>query len=171
MQVKAGPDPNRRKTMPKIVDRLPAGVCLVLLILVGCAPNIEAPELRVDGVRVGGIGLSGGTVFVRLNLANPNSVDLAASSVTYDIDLRGEDDWLDLTEGTLDETLTLAREDSLELEIPVEFTYRRLGPVFRSLLDHGRVDYRLSGEVALVRPLRTRVPFRREGVVGVTGDG
>lgn len=157
--------------MLRIADQLPAGVCGLLLILVGCAPNVQAPEFRVEGVRVGGIGLSGGTVFVRINLANPNRVDLAASSVAYDIDLRGGDDWLDLTEGTLDETLTLAGEDSLELEIPVEFTYRRLGPAFRSLLDHGSVGYRLSGEVALVRPLRTRVPFRREGVVGVTAGG
>jgi hypothetical protein len=57
--------------------------------------------------------------------------------------------------------------DSAMIEIPVDFNWSAVGTGLRSVIERGRVDYRLAGELAVIRPVRRSVPFRRTGQVDV----
>jgi LEA14-like dessication related protein len=141
-----------------------------LMALNGCIGKVEQPDVWLEGARLASIGLNGAVVNVRLSVFNPNRFALEASGLTYDLDLETPDgEWLDFTEGTLDRRLQVDAGDTVEVVVPVEFSYRGLGDVMRSLLDRGRFEYRVSGSVAVEEPLRRDVRYRHAGTV--TPDG
>lgn len=148
---------------------------LLAALVVGaaaCVPRIEEPEVRLAGVRLGGLGLQGGLVYVRLSVVNPNRFGLKAAGLTYDLDLAdiqdGERRWVDLAEGTFAEKIRVEGNDSTVVEIPVEFRYSGLGSAVRSILATGTFDYRVRGEVSITEPLGTEIPYRHSGTVTLT---
>jgi hypothetical protein len=54
------------------------------------------------------------------------------------------------------------------VEIPVEFRYAGIGTAARALLDSGTFNYRISGTVAVERPIRTDLPYRHSGTASLT---
>jgi LEA14-like dessication related protein len=143
---------------------------LAAALLGGCVPKVEQPQVWVAGARLAALGLNGGTVDVRLSVYNPNRFAFEASGLEYDLDFEGPDEeWLDFTEGRLDRDLEVAAGDTVEVVIPVEFSYRGLGDVVRGLLDRGSFDYRVSGRVALEGPVRREIPYRHSGTVTSSG--
>jgi LEA14-like dessication related protein len=147
-------------------------VLIVLVLgLVGaasaCYPRMTEPEIRLEGARLASLGLSGGVVDVELSVYNPNRFGLRASGLTYDLDLEepGGDGWFDFTEGRVDRDLEVAPGDTASVVIPVEFDYRGLGRVIRSLIERGTFDYRVSGMVALEGPVQRDFRYRHDGTV------
>ena len=140
---------------------------MILALVGGCMPRVEQPEVWLGGANLAALGLSGGTVNVRLGVYNPNSFALQANGLRYDLDFRdpGSDEWLDFTEGMVDRDLRVAAGDTLEVTVPVEFSYSDLGSVLRGLLDRGSFDYRVSGTVALDGPVERDIRFRHNGKV------
>lgn len=137
-----------------------------------CFGNYQQPEVRFEGVRLGGLGLRGGTVYARVHVVNPNSFTLRASELTYDLELSGggEDPaWMRLAEGTFVERIEVAPRDSSLVEIPIEFLYGDLGGALRTIIDRGTVDYRVSGRVRVTDPLDRSIPYRRTGKVSLGG--
>lgn len=156
--------------------RIGLGRALGVAALVGlaaCMPRVEKPEVELIGVRLGGLGLDGGLVYVELNVVNPNGFALVADGLTYDLDMSDPGDdgdrWVDVADGRFDDDFRVGARDTASVEIPVEFRYDGVGGLVRSVLSTGTFDYRLSGEVALDEPLRTGVPYRREGTIAVMG--
>lgn len=146
--------------------------CATLTILAAvwmsaCMPRIQRPEVHLVGIRLGGLGLQGGILYVRLGVVNPNSFALRASGLTYRLELREPGDeterWSELVEGAFDRDVQVAAHDSAVVEIPVEFRYSGIGTALRSLLDSGTFSYRISGEVDVEHPIRTRLPYRHTG--------
>lgn len=137
-----------------------------------CMPKIQRPEVHLAGIRLGGLGLQGGSLYVRLSIVNPNSFALRASGLSYRVELRepGEDgeSWNELAEGVFSRDVQVAAHDSAVVEIPVEFRYSGIGTALRSLLDSGSFNYRVSGEVAVERPIRTSLPYRHTGTASLT---
>lgn len=143
---------------------------LGLGFLTACVPNVEQPEVWVSGARLGSIGLSGGSVDVRLEVYNPNGFAFQASGLTYDLDFQDPDGgWFDFTDGRLERDLAVPAGDTVEVVVPVEFTFSGLGSVVRGLLDRGSFEYRVSGDVALEEPIRRGIPFRHTGTVTPSG--
>ena len=151
-----------------------AGATASILLLIGsaltaCSSVVEEPEVKLDGISVGSIGLEGGTLRVRLNVINPNSFGLQAEGLDYLIEVaeEGENEasWDTLSLGSYDQRITVEADDSAFVEIPVRFRYRDLGTAVRSLLARGNFDYRISGSVQMVEPLRRDFPFRRTGTI------
>lgn len=142
---------------------------VVLLLLPACAAVFEQPEVELAGIRLAGLGISGGTVVVRLNVANPNGYALDASGLTYDVDLqtRDGDDWLNLADGTFQDAVRVEAHDSASVEIPVAFSYGGLGSALRSLMDYGTVRYRIQGRIAVRSPMRREIPYNHAGSVTV----
>lgn len=136
-----------------------------------CLPKVDQPEVWLDGARLSSLGISGGVVDVHLSVYNPNTFELRASGLTYDLDLEeaSGDGWVDFTEGTLDRDLRVQPRDTVDVVVPVEFTYRTLGQAVRSLLERGEFDYRVSGSVALEGPVSRAIRYRHTGTV--TPDG
>lgn len=141
------------------------------VLMAACVPKVEQPEVWVAGARLASLGLSGGVIDVRLSIYNPNRFGLRASGLTYDLDFQAPDDgdWFDFTEGRIEEDLEVAAGDTAVVVVPVEFTYRGLGEVVRGLLDRGTFDYRVSGRVAVERPLQRDISYRHTGTVTPSG--
>ncbi|HEX7048724.1 MAG TPA: LEA type 2 family protein [Longimicrobiales bacterium] len=151
-------------------------VATVMLVCwaAGCVPRVESPEVRVVGVRLGGLGLQGGLVYVQLSVVNPNEFGLEADRLTYDLDLRaagGDDEWVNLTEGAFSEEVRVGARDSAVVEIPVEFSYAGVGAAVRSILARGTFDYRVSGRISVTEPISTEVPYRERGTVALVDGG
>lgn len=149
------------------------GVVLAAAVfaLSGCFASFERPVVRLDGVRVGGLGVRGGTLYARLQVVNPNGFTLRANELTYDLEFAGQraDEWLSFAEGVYEDRIEVGGRDSATVEIPVEFTYRELGEAFRSVLERGTLDYRVRGSVRVTDPIGRTVPYRHEGTVTMSG--
>lgn len=144
---------------------------MLAALAVACVPKVEQPEISVAGARLASLGLSGGVVDVRLSVYNPNRFGLRARGLTYDLDFQSPDgeEWLDFTEGRVDEELEVGAGDTAIVVVPVEFTYRGLGDLARGLLERGTFDYRVSGEVAVQRPIERSIRYRHTGTVTPSG--
>jgi len=143
-------------------------------VAAACMPRIEEPKVRVAGVRLGAIGLEGGLLYVRLSVVNPNDFALEADGLTYDVNLAEQTAegrrWVDVTTGSFEERLRVGANDSTEVEIPVEFTYRGLGGAIRSIIGTGTVDYWVRGTIYLREPISTDIPYDHSGKVTVIGE-
>jgi LEA14-like dessication related protein len=140
--------------------------------LTGCVPRMQQPEVRLHGARLSSLGLTGGVVDVRLSVHNPNRFAVDARALSYDLQIRDPDRdlWVPFTDGRLDDDLRIGAWDTLEVLVPVEFSYRGLGEAMRSLIDRGSFDYRLTGVVELRGPIRRDIPYRHTGRYHPAGE-
>lgn len=149
----------------------------VLLIgLAGCGRGVfRQPAVSLETVRLGGLGLSGGTLLVDLQIINPNRFALNADQLTYALELRDPDEerdtsWIDFASGTHDVPFSVGAGDTAMVQIPIEFSYSGLGSAANSLLRSGTFAYRATGVVDLRTPLGGYdVPFRKRGTVTLMG--
>lgn len=155
-----------------------AGLALLMLVAAwasACMPKVQRPEVSLAGVRVGGLGLNGGMLYVRLNVVNPNSFALKANGFTYRIELRepatdsSKESWAQLADGTFDKEVKVGGKDTATVEIPVEFRYSGIGSAVRSLMNTGTFNYRVSGKVAVESPVTVDLPYKHEGTASLSG--
>ena len=104
----------------------------------------QQPVVRLQDVRVNGVGLTGGNLDVRLSVYNPNGYRLDATRMTYNV-LVG--DSVQFATGSMDSKFTVSGKDSNIVTIPVNFTYSGIGAAGRQLLNTGGVNYRVAGDV------------------------
>jgi LEA14-like dessication related protein len=157
--------------------RTRAGSALIgLLLLSACSSStVRQPEVTLDGVQLGGLGLRGGTLLVNMRVYNPNRFALNANELRYDLaisqDAVGSDtNWVDFASGTYDRSFSVAGRDTAHVQIPVEFSYSGFGSAASSILRSGTFTYRANGEVDVRTPLGTfAVPFNRRGTVTMAG--
>lgn len=145
---------------------------VVTLALGACIHGFKRPEVRLAGLRLGGIGLRGGLVYTQLEVVNPNSFELRADKVRYKLQLKDPQDpskLLPLAEGTFDQDVRVPAHSTTTVEIPVEFGMGSAGAAVQSVLNRGTLSYRVTGDVEVTRPVDTTVPFRHEGVVSLAG--
>lgn len=148
-------------------------VLLALAMLAGaCASVFRQPEVRLEDLRIGGIGLRGGTVYARVHVTNPNSFDLETAQLTYDLqvpDTGGSNTWVSFAQGTVEENVRVRGGGSTIIEVPIQFRYEDMGGAVRSILDTGTFNYRVSGNVRLKEPVGRTIPYQKAGVVSMTG--
>ncbi|CAN5743420.1 hypothetical protein BH23GEM9_BH23GEM9_11000 [soil metagenome] len=147
-------------------------VSLAALTAAACASAYQQPEVQLDGIRIGGIGLRGGTLFAQVLITNPNNFDLETRSLSYDLQVahpRDPGEWVSLTEGVIDERVRVDRRSSTIVEVPVQFRYDDMGGAIRSILDTGTFNYRVSGDVRLSEPIGRTFPYRKIGTVSLQG--
>lgn len=137
------------------------------LPLTGC---LRAPEVELTGVRVGGVGFRGATLVAELQIYNPNRLAIETDSITFKLDAAepgAPNTWTLVTAGTYAEPFRIDKESTASAEIPIEFAYSRLSTPVRSIIETGRLNYRISGQVFVRRPLPKRVPFSEEGSISL----
>ena len=127
------------------------------------------PQVTLKDVKLTGVGLTGGSLDVVLNVYNPNNFRLDASRMTYRVMM----DTVGLANGAIDQMTTVQSKDSTAVRIPVNFTYSGLGEAGRQILNTGSVNYRVLGDLVVATPLGNfTVPYDRTGrfstVVGNT---
>ena len=137
---------------------------LATVVVGGCASlgrNIfREPIVNFSNVNIKGLGLSGGSLDVMLNVYNPNGFDLNATRLTYRLMV----DDKDLGTGALNRAFRVGDGDSTIVTIPVDFTYAGLGAAGRQLLSTGSVNYRVIGDFTVETPLgRFTRPYDQQG--------
>jgi LEA14-like dessication related protein len=143
---------------------------VTLAAAAGCATlarqAFQEPVVSVRDVRLNGIGLTGGSVDVALNVYNPNNYRLDATRITYKLLF----DTVTFATGALTEHQTVQGRDTLLVRIPVNFTYRGVGEAGRQILNTGSVNYRLLGDVTVGSPLGNfTVPYSTTGRFSTLG--
>jgi LEA14-like dessication related protein len=144
---------------------------IVALTAAACA-GPQQPEIRLEGVRIGGIGLRGGTLIAQVMVTNPNPFHLETSALRYNMEVAHPDEagrWVSFAEGTIDERVRVERRSSKILEVPIQFRYDDVGGAFRSIMETGTFSYRVTGDVRLAEPITRTFPFSRTGLVSLDG--
>lgn len=142
----------------------------------GCGSVFNEPEVTLESVQVGGLGIRGGTLLVSVQVINPNSFSLNADQLTYQLSVTDPEQlrdttWIDFASGTYGEGFSVGARDTAVVQIPVEFSYAALGAAAGSIARAGTFTYRASGTVDVRTPLGTRqVPFRKRGTVALLGS-
>jgi LEA14-like dessication related protein len=149
---------------------------LCVLVLSACGSRaVKQPEITLESVQVGGLGLRGGTLLVDVVVHNPNRFALNANQLKYALAINqagptAEDGWIDFASGVYDQSLTVGARQTERVRIPVEFSYSGLGGAASTVLRSGTFTYRATGEVDVRTPLGTYVvPFQRRGTVTMAG--
>lgn len=145
-------------------------------IVAGCGGSIfQQPQITLESVHIGGLGLSGGTLVVDLQVVNPNGFSLSANRLNYDLALRdpeatSDTAWVDFASGVYDQPFTVGGGETGHVQIPVSFSYSALGAAAGSMLRRGTFTYRASGTADVRTPLGNReVPFRKTGTMSLMG--
>jgi LEA14-like dessication related protein len=144
----------------------------ILLLAAACSSAVRQPEVRLESMRVGGIGLRGGTLYAQVYVGNPNGFDLQTRSLTYDMQVEHPDSagrWVSFSQGTMDEPIRVRGNSSTVIEVPIQFRYDSLGGAFRSILDTGTFNYRVRGDVRLSQPFGRTIPYSKTGIVSLAG--
>jgi LEA14-like dessication related protein len=119
----------------------------------GCATLGRAafrePVVTVQSVAVTGVSLTGSTLEVVLQVANPNRFALDAPGVRY----RVEVDTVPVAAGELTERFRVPGRDSAVVRLPLSVSFRGLGAAGRSLLMSGTVPYRVRGALTVATPI------------------
>ena len=152
-----------------------APLLLFLGLIAACGRVFNEPEVTLQSVQVGGLGIRGGTLLVSVQVINPNGFSLNADQLSYQLSVNDPDQpqdttWIDFATGTYDQGFSVGARDTAVVQIPVEFSYAALGAAAGSIARAGTFTYRASGTVDVRTPLGTRqVPFRKRGTVALLG--
>lgn len=142
----------------------------VVLLLAGCATlgralRFEQPQVELQEIRVTGLGLSGGTLDLALDVFNPNDYRLRSTRLAVGIDL--ED--VHFGDALLERPVELPGGQHTLVTLPVTFEWAGVGAGARALLTRQGIRYGLTGTVGLDTPLGARdVKLHGAGEVPLT---
>lgn len=149
---------------------------LALLTLATACGGFRQPQIELESVELGSVGLTGGTLLVNVLVTNPNSFGARTEQLQYELFLRqpnaapGDEAWQRIAAGTHDEELVVRARSTEHVQVPVSFRFADLGAAGASVLQSGRVDYRATGSARVRAAGVVRdVPFRRTGSVMLVG--
>jgi LEA14-like dessication related protein len=147
-----------------------AAVCPALLavLLASCATlkhlQFEQPTVDLKAIEIAGVGVSGGSLVLVLDVFNPNDYDIRTTWVEASLDLEDTHFGTAVLEG--DETLVA--NSRTQVEIPAEFTWEGVGAGARALLGRGALRYNLETRLRVETSIGGRtVTLRNRGEVPV----
>jgi LEA14-like dessication related protein len=119
-----------------------------------------SPTVALREVKMGSVGLIGGSMDVVLNVYNPNDYMLVSPRVSYRLMV----DDLTVGTGVYDSDITVESRDSARVRVPVSFTYKSVRNAGRSAANTGTVNYRVLGHIIVGTPYgRLSAPYDRVG--------
>jgi LEA14-like dessication related protein len=134
--------------MPKFVM-----VALATMGVAGCAllgrGSFKEPIVTFQDAKITGLGITGGSLEVKLSVYNPNGFKLDGTRLTYNVLV----DSVKFGSGALVDRFTVQEKDSTIVTLPLQFTYSGIGEAGRQLMNTGSVNYRVMGDVTVGTPL------------------
>ena len=127
------------------------------VLVAGCATlkqalRFQEPDIKLQEIRVTGLGLSGGTLDLALDVFNPNDYRLRTTRLELGIDL--ED--VHFGDALLETPLELPSQQHSLVTVPVQFVWSSVGAGARALLSRQAVRFGLTGVASLGTPVGDR---------------
>lgn len=140
--------------------------CLVAgCATVGRALRFEQPQVELQEIRVTGLGLSGGTLDLALDVFNPNDYRLRSTRLSVGIDL----EQVHFGDALLEKPVELPAGQHTLVTLPVTFEWAGVGAGARALLTRQAIRFGMAGTVGLDTPLGARdVKLHGAGEVPLT---
>lgn len=111
------------------------------------------PVVTLRDVQIRGLGLTGGSMDVRLAVYNPNAFRLDAGRMTYRLLAGTGSDTVTFATGTVEGQQNFAERDTTIITVPLSFSYSGIGSVGRQLLNSGSIDYTIRGDISVATPI------------------
>ena len=143
-------------------------ILMVAAAVVACAGVPKEwmdPEVQLNEVRIRGMGLTGGTMDLVVDVYNPNHFSLRGVRMQagFDVDSTHVGDITYKDEFRLDGT------DTSRVILPLRFTWTGASAALRSALSYGDIPYTMRGQVTVRTPAGDKViPFTRQGRAPLT---
>lgn len=131
---------------------------------VGCSAlgnqAFKEPVVTLQDVKVAGVGLTGGSLDVVLNVENPNNFRLDATRLSYKVLV----DTVMFATGVAQQKFSVDGKKTTPVHIPINFTYAGVGQAGKQLMGTGSVNYTVTGDVTVGSPIGNfTVPFSQTG--------
>ena len=130
-----------------------AWLAVLLVLTSACATlgmaHFKDPIVTFKDVKITGLGVTGGSVEIVLDVYNPNGFRLDGSRLTYKLMV----ETLTFGSGIYDSRFQVEKGDTSEIRLPFNFSYLGANAVGRQLLQTGSVEYRVLGDVTVNTPI------------------
>jgi LEA14-like dessication related protein len=125
-----------------------AAACATL----GHALRFQEPAIVLKEVQVTGIGLTGGTLNLALDVFNPNDYRLRSTRLELGIDL----EQVHFGDALLETPLELPSQQHTLVSVPVRFEWAGVGAGARALLARQAIRFGLTGAATIGTPIGDR---------------
>ncbi len=129
---------------------------ILALFMSGCATvqqlRFEQPDFDLTSVRIDGLGLTGGSLTLFVDVDNPNSYDLRTGQIDLALDFEGTR----FGEAFLDGSTRFGSQTVTPIELPLSFSWGGVGAGARALLGRGAIGYTLAAKLTVDTPLGDR---------------
>ena len=147
----------------------PVVVILAMAISCSCAVfqqlRFEEPTVELDSVEITGLGFSGVSLTIWLDVFNPNDYQIGATRIEADLQLEDTH----FGSALLEEDVEIAPSSHTRVRIPARFTWEGVGTGVRALLVRGVVDYELEAKLRVETSLGARdMSFQSRGEVSIS---
>jgi LEA14-like dessication related protein len=123
---------------------------------VGCATvrglSFHEPQVELKQIDITGLGLTGGTLSLVLDVYNPNKYRVRSTRVEVSLALEERH----FGDALLERALDLSPENHNQVVVPVRFEWAGVGAGAKALLTKQAVGYGLSGTLIVNTPLGDR---------------
>lgn len=150
----------------------------VVALLVGCLTvwgcgvrqlakgELEAPEVRLQALRLQPPNQQGWPLTCILNVRNPNSMTIRVLGYDYQVWVEGQS----MARGGGNRAVILPAQGEAQVEVPVVLKLQNLPGLLPMILQKEKVTVEIAGGLRLPQTLGFRVPFRfREEVTPSEG--
>lgn len=134
----------------------------------GIPGTVLDPELQLTAVDVRGLGLTGGTFDLHVDVYNPNNFDLRGTRLELGFDVEKTH----VGDISFTDEFRVQRGDTTSLVLPLRFTWTGANAAARAALDYGDIPYTMKGQVFVKVPGGERaIAFTRTGRAPLTRGG
>jgi len=130
-----------------------AMMATLLVATAGCASlgraSFKEPVVTFKDARITGLGVSGGSIEIVLDVYNPNHYRLEGTRVSYKVLV----DSTEFGEGAYTTRFGVDEGQTSEVRLPLSFTYSGVGAAGRALMQTGTVEYHVIGDVTVSTPV------------------
>lgn len=138
-------------------------VALLVLSACACAAHLERPAVELRSAELEGFDAEGATVLCRLEVSNPNPVELSVARLSWQLSLQGKP----LAEGSLPDGARLPARGRTALALPARIRYRDVPEVLKVVLSGEELTYELKGVAGVSGPVGVfDLPFAHSGKLG-----
>jgi LEA14-like dessication related protein len=144
--------------------RLAIVLAMTLEVLAGCAsvlPKLEAPQLAVTSVVIGGGNSQQQQIRLTFHATNPNNRAIAIRSIECNLEIEGAA----FAQGATEAAFTLPALGESDFDLNVTANLNAVLAALAGGFGHHAVDYRVYGQVHLQGGMLRTIPFDQKGRV------